>query len=151
MVRISLRDCGTPRCRPPHPYPTPPQAREATLSELRRYTESYVPTLRSDDLVGARAARRADETREGDVLPPADPAEVDAALKAAGVPAGEPATESEAAEQLSGDQAVSFALELEGYCPVTVAQREGLLLPAQPAFVARYRSRYYGAHASARL
>ena len=72
-------------------------------------------------------------------------------LDAAAEGSAEPAAESEAAEQLSVDQAVSFALEPEGYCPVTVAQREGLLLPAQPAFVARYRSRYYGAHASAHL
>ena len=43
-----------------------------------------------------------------------------------------------------GEEAASAALELEGYCPVTLAQRGGLLLLAKPGLVVRYRSRYYG-------
>ena len=45
-----------------------------------------MPTLRSDDLVAARSARRADSALGGEVaaLPPAEPAEVEAVLKAAG-------------------------------------------------------------------
>ena len=116
------------------------QAREATLAELRKYTESYVPTLRSDDLVAARAAKRADDalvastgaaaSAEGAAppaaLPPADAAEVEAMLAAAGAPAA-PTAEGEAAELVTGEEAIQFALELEGYCPVTIAQRDGLV------------------------
>ena len=47
-----------------------------------------MPTLRSDDLVAARSARRADSALGGEAavaaLPPAEPAEVEAVLKAAG-------------------------------------------------------------------
>lgn len=123
------------------------QAREATLAELRTYTESYVPTLRSDDLVAARSARRADSTlgdAEVAALPPAEPSEVEAVLKAAGPSTA--AADGEVAEAVGeGDeQAAAAALELEGYCPVTLAQRSGLLLLARAGLVVRYRSRYYG-------
>ena len=105
------------------------QARDATLAELRTYTESYVPTLRSDDLVAARSARRADSTLGQEAaLPAAEPSEVEAVLKAAGP--SEAAADGEVAEAVGeGDeQAASASLELEGFCPVTLAQRSGLLL-----------------------
>ena len=121
------------------------QARDATLAELRTYTESYVPTLRSDDLVAARSARRADSTLGQEAaLPAAEPSEVEAVLKAAGP--SEAVADGEVAEAVGeGDeQAASASLELEGFCPVTLAQRSGLLLLARPGLLVRYRSRYYG-------
>lgn len=120
------------------------QAREATLAQLRTYTESYVPTLRSDDLVAARSARRADSALGGEVaaLPPAEPSEVEAVLKAAG--ASEATADGAVAEEVGEEEAAFASLELEGYCPVTLAQRGGLLLLAKPGLVVRYRSRYYG-------
>ena len=128
------------------------QAREGSLAELRRYTESYAPTLRSDDLVAARAARRAGDALGSEgvsaaALPPVDAAEVESVLKAAGAPAPPAppsAAEGDTAEHVAEEASTQFALEFEGYCPVTTAQRDGLLLPAQPEFTVRFRSRYYG-------
>ena len=90
------------------------QAREATLAELRTYTESYVPTLRSDDLVAARSARRANDTRGELEVAALPPAELDAVPKAAGTSAAAVATDGEVAELMSEQEAVSCVLELEG-------------------------------------
>ena len=86
-----------------------------------------MPTLRSDDLVAARSARRADSALGGEVaaLPPAEPAEVEAVLKAAGPSVA--AADGALAEEVGEEEAASAALELEGYCPVTIAQRDGLV------------------------
>ena len=54
------------------------RARQTTLATLATYQDSYVPTLRSDDLVAARQLRRAEEAM-GEMPPPST-------LPPAGVP-----------------------------------------------------------------
>lgn len=143
----------------PHPTPSPPrpsprpqeelsllQARERTLAELRSFQESYVPTLRADDLVAARAERRAAEAagKVATGLPPLADGAAAAALEAAGeemAPSGD-----EVAEELllEAEQLHEISLELDGFCATTIVQRDGLLLPAAPGVVARFQERFYG-------
>jgi len=132
------------------------QARQLTLETLGQFDDSFIPTLKPDELVAARAARRADEALQSgmsaDLAPPplvplAEPAAAAAALERSGAaaPAGatdesaRALTETEAAETLR-----EARLDLEGFCAYSVVQRDGLLLVASPTAIAAYRDRYYG-------
>ena len=135
------------------------QARQLTLDTLKQYETSFTATLKPDDLVAARAARRADEALSSglghgeappSVVPLAEPAtaaaRLDATLEASGTAAtsspddvARALTEAEAAEALS-----EARLNLEGFCAYSAVQRDGLLLVASPTAVAVFRDRYYG-------
>ncbi|KAJ1621444.1 hypothetical protein T492DRAFT_601498 [Pavlovales sp. CCMP2436] len=60
---------------------------------------------------------------------------------------GEAETETEdVAERIAADFAPSMlqlSLELEGFCPVTLVDKNGLLLPGSPDRIVKYRRRYY--------
>ena len=133
-------------------------ARQLTLETLKHFEHSFAPTLKADDLVAARAARRADEAMlaatsdaaRASAVPIAEPATaaaaLDAALEAGGAApaasaddAARALTESEAADALK-----EARLDLEGFCAYTAVQRDGLLLVASPTAVAVFRDRYYG-------
>lgn len=135
------------------------EARQLTLDTLKEFENSFNPKLKPDDLVAARAARRADEAlRAGSddapspVVPVAEPAAAAAALDAtlAAADGGVPATAApdEAAYSLSeleaADALKEVRLDLEGFCVYTAVQRDGLLLLASPTALAVYRDRYYG-------
>lgn len=56
------------------------------------------------------------------------------------------APDDDRAERIPADFAPSMlqlSLELEGYCPVTLVDKGGLLLPGSAECIVRYRSRYY--------
>ena len=145
------------------------QARQLTLESLKQFEHSFTPTLKPDDLVAARAARRADEAMappSSDIAPPpivpvAEPTAAAAALELALENAGPAAAAAAGAGADEGARALTEAeasevlrearLELEGFCAYTVVQRDGLLLLASPAAVAQFRDRFYGfADAAAR-
>ena len=139
------------------------QARQLTLESLNAFDTSFTTTLKADDLVAARAARRADEAMaapSGDlpappVVPLADPTTAAAALEIALENAGAQSSGDDGARALTESEASDVLrearLELEGFCCYTAVQRDGLLLLAQPSAVAVFRDRYYGfADASAR-
>ena len=55
------------------------EARQVTLDTLRGFREPYIPTLRADDLVASRAARRNEEAITGappPLMPATDPSAV---------------------------------------------------------------------------
>ena len=130
------------------------QARQLTIETLRSFTASFTSTLRPDDLVAARAARRADEAMTSaapDAPPPPAvprPAPADEAARLAAMDAGAAAASDEAARPLSDAEAMDalaeHRLELEGFCLYSAVMRDGLLLTASPAAVAVFRERYYG-------
>jgi len=128
------------------------EARQLTLDTLRGFNSSFTPTLRPDDLVAARAARRAEEAMApvSDDLPPPPavppPLPADVAAKLAGAEASGPADEAARAltEREAQEALAEKRLELEGFCLYTTVQRDGLLLLASPAAVAVFRERLYG-------
>jgi hypothetical protein len=126
------------------------RARQTTLATLATYQDSYVPTLRSDDLVAARQLRRAEEAMgempPPSTLPPVDEAAVAEALAAGDTtPAGAAgAMDEEKAERVSGDELVDATLELSGFCLGTIVVRDAMLLPASANIVASFRGRYFG-------
>ena len=126
------------------------RARQTTLATLATYQDSYVPALRSDDLVAARQLRRAEEAMgempPPSTLPPVDEAAVAEALAAGDTtPAGAAgAMDEEKAERVSGDELVDATLELSGFCLGTIVVRDALLLPASANIVASFRGRYFG-------
>jgi len=115
-------------------------ARKTTLGALQAHRLSYSPTLNTDDLVAMRNFRRSGDADGERVLPAADEAAAAAALPDVG-------GEGQQAEQLSGDDlraAQHTRLELEGFCPTTIVQRDGLLLPGATDLLCRYNGRVYG-------
>ena len=57
----------------------------------------------------------------------------------------EPSTDvAEVVSSESLSDAPHLSLELEGFCPHTVVQRDGLLLPASIDHLVKYRERIYG-------
>ena len=144
-------------------------ARQLTLDSLKQFESSFTPTLKPDDLVAARAARRADEALAApasDLAPPpvvpvADPTAAAAALEMALENAGPAAARAAASggdesaraltEAEASDVLRDSRLELEGFCAYTCVQRDGLLLLASSTAVAQFRDRFYGfADAAAR-
>jgi len=123
------------------------EARQVTLDTLRAFREPYIPTLRADDLVASRAARRNEEALTGmpmAVMPTAEPTAAAKMLEdgAAGAEASPDVAHELSAEEVAASSHLS--LELESFCAYTVVQRDGLLLPASIDFVAKYRERLYG-------
>jgi hypothetical protein len=116
------------------------EARKATLAALRQFRDSYTPTLTPADVSASRAAARAGATDDR-ALP--EDAVASARAVAAG---GGAATEAppEPATVLTGAELQSAQMELDGFCPVTIAERDGLLLPASRSFLVRHRDRVYG-------
>ena len=132
------------------------QARQLTLDTLKQYETSFTATLKPDDLVAARAARRADEALSSGLghgeappsaVPLAEPATEPPRVRcdARGVASATSSptmlrarSEAEAAEALRG------AAQLEGFCAYSAVQRDGLLLVASPTAVAVFRDRLYG-------
>jgi hypothetical protein len=114
------------------------QARQATLRSLRMHRQPFETALKASEVMTSRGARD-----EAHLLPPADAKAARAALEAAGVA---DAGESEPAEPLGAqelEEAHALTIELESFCPVTLVQRGGLLLPASLGHVARHQGRHY--------
>jgi len=115
------------------------QARQLTLDMLKQYEHSFSATLKPDDLLAARAARRADEAMQS-----AAAAALEATLEAAGATPGADDTARALTEAEAFEALKEARLELEGFCAYTAVQRDGLLLVAAPRAVSVFRDRYYG-------
>jgi len=118
------------------------KARKATLAALKEYKDTYTPSLRPEDLVGLRSRVQVmGDVEAGEpLLPPDDGA-------AAAVAQVDARADNNEAQVLSGEElreAHQSRIELEGFCPVTIVQRDGLLLPASTVFLARYKGLVYG-------
>jgi hypothetical protein len=116
------------------------EARKATLAALRQFRDSYTATLTPSDVITGRAAARAGAS--DDRALPEDSVATARAVAAGGGAAAEPPPEP--AIILTGAELHSAQMELDGFCPVTIAERDGLLLPAHRSFLVRHRDRVYG-------
>jgi len=135
------------------------KTRGGTLDELRKFQESYIPTLRSDDLAAARAAKRAEEALGG-VRGPGPAAMVDSSTPGGGGDSAAAVAQSDGSAPgglLDGGdddkpfritseivpQVIQLSLEIEGFCVWTLVERNGLLLPGSASCLVRYKKRYY--------
>jgi len=110
------------------------------LAALHQFRDSYTPTLSPADVVASHAAARVGASDDR-ALPEDSVATARAVAAGGGAPTEAP---PEPVMVLTGAELQSAQMELDGFCPVTIAERDGLLLPASRSYLARHRDRVYG-------